>query len=272
VTSTWVRSAASLALLVFAQGCVSSQQGAANSPEVVLARKLEEELRRNDDVGVRAQLASTYLSLSGWPGAPRSERLENARRALEHADQAILLDSSRVEGHYYRAVSIGRILDAQLVPDLSLVSELEAAGVRARELDPSFDQAGPLRLLALLYWQAPAWPVGPEPAGDHEVIEGLFHEALTLAWGSAENHLCYAEYLSDRDRLTPAAEHLRMANDLLATDTSLPEREKPDLRRRIAHLGDDLLHGTDPRKGKRPAPFRRTDDAAPPSADGHTGE
>lgn len=194
--------------------------------------ELEEDLRAGGDaVAMRCRVASLYLTLASFTGSPSEDRLDCARRALLHADAAIRLDDERVEGHFYRAVAIGRVLET--TRDLSMIDDLEEAGLRARELDPSFCGAGPLRLLALLYWQAPPWPIGPEDAGEEEIIEGMFRQAIELAPTSAENHLSYAEYLADEGRKDEALEHFIRARILLPDDRLVNGFERPDIARRI---------------------------------------
>ena len=196
--------------------------------------ELEEDLRAGGDaVAMRCRVASLYLTLASFTGSPADDRLDCARRALLHADAAIRLDEDRVDGHFLRAVAIGRELELSSVPNLSLIGDLEAAGLRAKELDPAHAGAGPLRLLAMLYWQAPSWPIGPEDAGEDEVIDALFRQAIELATTSAENHLSYAEYLAKEDREEEAVERFLRARILLPDDRLVNGFERPDLERRI---------------------------------------
>ncbi len=243
---TRARSRRGVLVAALLAGCATTSPRPA-APEVTRiheeARDLEGELQQigaaQDAVTLRARLASLYLTLVDYPGARTRERLDNAQRALAHADAAIALDEERVEGHYYRAVAIGRVLELSTIPDLDQIDELDEAGKRARELDPSFDGAGPLRLLALLYWKAPAWPVGPEEAGEDEVIEALLREAIERAPTCAENRICLAEYLDDDGRRIEAIQQARAAQELLPTDPFVSSFDRPELQRRI----EDLLKG-----------------------------
>jgi tetratricopeptide (TPR) repeat protein len=226
-----------VALVVLLAGCQSAEQRP-HDPEFLRMKgtltELEEDLRSGGDaVAMRCRVASLYLTLASFTGSPTDDRLDCAQRALLHADAALALDDERVEGHFYRAVGIGRVLELSTMPDLSLIGDLEAAGLRAKELDPAFCGAGPVRLLALLYWQAPAWPIGPEDAGEHEVIDALFRQSIELAPTSAENHLSYAEYLADRDREDEALEHFLRAKRLLPDDRLVNGFERPEIEARI---------------------------------------
>ncbi len=106
--------------------------------------------------------------------------------------------------------------------------------MRARELDPSFARSGPLLLLALLYHKAPAWPIGPELAGEEDVIEALFTEAIGLSPHCTENCVAFAEFLKDVDREREALAFAQRARALLKTDECLKPFEREDLRRRVA--------------------------------------
>lgn len=222
-------------------GCVSSNPDLKRAPDKGQswhdeAEALEREIEGNDSFALRCLAASLYLTLVDYPGSPRGERLDNAQRALFHANAAIRLDESRVDGHFYRAVGIGRSLELARAPDPGMIEELEAAGLRAREIDPAFKGAGPLRLLAMLYAQAPAWPIGPEDAGEHELIDALFREAIRLAPTCAENRIAYAEYLLSQGREDEMAEHVRAASELLGQDPLVSPFDRPDLERRLDKL------------------------------------
>lgn len=233
-----------LAALLALAGCQSTRPRSTEEAKWgANLRDLEERTRNDDNFDLRCLAASQYLTFIGFPTLEKRDQLESARRALMHADAAIRLDDDRVEGHYYRAVAIGYVLDKSTLPDLSLIDDLEEAGLRARELDASFNGAGPLRLLAMLYWQAPPWPVGPEDAGDDEIIDDMFREAIQRAPGCAENHVCYAEYLEDRDRDAEAFEHARRAREVLLEDPIATPFDRPDLERRIAALLHRLSSG-----------------------------
>ncbi|MCC6271781.1 MAG: hypothetical protein IT190_10925 [Microbacteriaceae bacterium] len=230
-----------LLLIAVTVGCVSSNPGPRRSESGgqswrAEADALEREIEGNDSFALRCLAASLYLTLVDYPGSPREERLDNAQRALFHANAAIRLDEGRVDGHFYRAVGIGRSLELARAPDPGMIEELEAAGLRASELDPSFKGAGTLRLLAMLYAQAPAWPIGPEDAGEDELIDRLFREAIRLAPTCAENRIAYSEYLLDEEREAEMTEHVLAAAELLPKDPLVSPFDRPDLQRRLDEL------------------------------------
>lgn len=184
------------------------------------------------------QEARLCLGRVEHPATPKGERSDWAARALAHADRATALEPERVEGHYYRAVALGRVLEHATLPPLSKISELEAAGQRARSLDPAFNCAGALRLLALLYYKAPSWPIGPASAGDEELIESLFEEALRRAPGCPENLIGYAEYLHDQGRNARALDLAEGAALALADHPGLEAHERGELQGRVRRLLD----------------------------------
>lgn len=204
--------------------------------------QLETELA-SDDFEARWRLASACLDLVDQPGSPADDQLDWAKRALHHADKLIALDPDRVEGHYYRAIALGRILERSPLAPESKISELEAEGVRARELDPAFGCAGPLRLLGLLYLKAPPWPLGPELAGEEDVITALFEEGLRYHPECPALRADFAEALTELDRPEEALVQARRAQQLLAAGKVSPrlaDWEIAKLSRKIRALLEAL--------------------------------
>lgn len=238
-TGAYRTSALLLGLALFA-GCAGPSVEApppSSEHERVICLEAELRVEAPGDFERRWRLARAWLRLVDHPAT--SDRLEAAERALEHAAASVRIDTERAEGHYYQAISLGRVLEHSTLPDLGLVSELEAAGKRAREIDPSFSSGGPLRFLALLYQKAPPWPIGPELAGEEDVIEELFLEALCRAPECGENHLVYAEFLREYDRDDESLVYARKAAELLPGDDLYP-RERVELESRVRDLLEAL--------------------------------
>ena len=240
--TSWVCVRGALLLASALVGGCASGGVAVDAGSLERVERLESELTRAEDperYALRWQLASACLDVVDHPETAPGRKLEFARKALASADAAVAQRARRVEGHYYRAVSLGRVLEHATIPEVSKIGELEAAGQRARELDPAFKCAGPLRLLALLYQKAPAWPLGPDLAGDEDAIEALFTEAIALASSCPENYLCYAEFLLEADRGDDARRHTRRARELLALgEEPLEPYQQRDLERRIGEVLD----------------------------------
>jgi len=231
-----VRGAAGGAVLVLAlAGCVTPP---ASDPSAELVA-LERDLVEHDDYALRWQAARAALGQVDAPETPSAERITYARRALGHAQAAAALGPARVEGHFYTAVALGRVLQHASLPNPGQIGELEAAGVRAREVDPTFRCGGPLRLLALLYQKAPAWPVGPELAGEEDEIEALFAEAVRVAPACPENLVAFAEFLVEQGRKDEAVARARQARKLLTRGSErevLAPWELAELHRRAREV------------------------------------
>lgn len=102
----------------------------------------------------------------------------------------------RVEGPYYEALFIGLKARQKSVPKaLLMLPRMASRGRRAMEIDETFDDAGPLRLMGTLLVTAPPWPAS---VGDIE-------EGLKLLWRAVElsdyprNRLLLAQALIDDD-------------------------------------------------------------------------
>ncbi|MCU0665366.1 MAG: hypothetical protein MUC50_23950, partial [Myxococcota bacterium] len=74
------------------------------------------------------------------------------------AQRAVRARPDRVEGTYYLAVIIGRQAEELGLSALPRVRRVEELGLKAMALDPKFENAGPYRLLAMVYAKAPPWP------------------------------------------------------------------------------------------------------------------
>lgn len=66
----------------------------------------------------------------------------------------------RVEGFYFRTVALGLVAREDPLKGMSAMGEMVSDGRRAVELDPAYEQAGPLRVLGALHLRAPGPPTG----------------------------------------------------------------------------------------------------------------
>ncbi|MBM3882386.1 MAG: hypothetical protein FJ387_22130 [Verrucomicrobia bacterium] len=92
--------------------------------------------------------------------------------------------------HYYLALNLGQLARTKTLGALKLVGEMEDALHAARDLDPTFDQAGPDRTLGLLYLDAPGWPAS---IGSRTKARRHLQQALELAPDFPDNHLSFIE-------------------------------------------------------------------------------
>lgn len=108
--------------------------------------------------------------------ANRPQRIEVAQHGAEHARTAISQRNDRVEGHYYLALDLAQIAEAE--SRLSLIKPMVAAAERAAKINPAYDHGGPLVFLGKVHLTAPAWPVS---VGNVEQAISLLERALALA-------------------------------------------------------------------------------------------
>lgn len=111
---------------------------------------------------------------------------------------------------YYLAVNLGMRIRLLGIDAIGRLGELlEALNVAVQ--DPSEDQGGALRVLAMLYLRAPAWPVGP---GDPEAALPLLKDAVERFPSHPQNHLFYAMALAGNDEREKALRELAVATVL----------------------------------------------------------
>ena len=123
----------------------------------------------------------------------------DAQKVLENCKES-------VEGLYYAAVLKGRRaeLSGNGFKALRLVREVLALGKKAAALDPAYDHAAPLRLLAMLYAKAPPWPAS---IGDIDLALETAERALEIS-DYPMNHLILAEVLIEDDDYSRARNEL----------------------------------------------------------------
>jgi len=125
----------------------------------------------------------------------REQRAEHAIRGMGYAQEAVKLQDERVEGHYYLALNMAKL--AQAKSKLRLVKRMVRVAQRAAEIDPRYDEAGPLVFLGKVYLTAPAWPLS---VGDvDKAIEMLERAVKLVPRPLTRVFLGQAYYEDDRD-------------------------------------------------------------------------
>ena len=115
----------------------------------------------------RAARAASYVAQ--WH-SQRATRLAAVQRGVEHARAAQRAAPEKVGGIYFQAVNLALLARLEPEASLSRLEEVVRLGERARQLDPSFQKGGPLRVLGAVYASAPPWPTS---VGDVEEAEEL---------------------------------------------------------------------------------------------------
>ncbi|HET6371724.1 MAG TPA: hypothetical protein VFG76_00310 [Candidatus Polarisedimenticolia bacterium] len=143
-------------------------------------------------------------------------RVEAATTAVQAAQWCARIAPDNAACAYWLGASLGVQARERHATGLDALPLIEQAFKRAAQLDPTQEDAGPDRALALLYLRAPGWPTGP---GDPDL--GLTHarRAVELKPEHAPNHLALGEALvATGDVATGGAEY-RRALELARNDT-----------------------------------------------------
>ena len=170
-----------------------------------LAAAVAADARRIDletDSKVRDQLAA--------------DAMQNAQACLERAPQAAAC-------LYYDGVALGLNARAHPLQASSVLKSMLEALSSAEAADPSYDQAGPARVKALVLIKAPAWPLGP---GDPETGLAAARRAVALRPDYPPNVLALAEALAKTGDAHGAQDAYRHARDLI--QALPPSRDRDD--------------------------------------------
>jgi hypothetical protein len=170
-----------------------------------LAAAVAADARRIDletDSKVRDQLAA--------------DAMQNAQACLERAPQAAAC-------LYYDGVALGLNARAHPLQASSVLKSMLEALSSAEAADPSYDQAGPARVKALVLIKAPAWPLGP---GDPETGLAAARRAVALRPAYPPNVLALAEALAKTGDAHGAQDAYRHARDLI--QALPPSRDRDD--------------------------------------------
>jgi hypothetical protein len=165
----------------------------------------------------RAQPANA----DGYSGAIRAKAFRLGREK-DAAVKGKLAESAVAIGQTCQAQAKAPACDYWLAAALGLQARERAATAhdalphmaflleRAEQREPSLDNAGPARLLAILLLRAPGWPIGP---GDPEAALAEAEKAAQTAPSYAPNQLALGEALSKNGKDSRAAymEALRLA-------------------------------------------------------------
>lgn len=136
-----------------------------------------------------------------------------ADTALVFANTAVRVDSSRVEGFYWRAIATGIVArHNRLTLGRSAMTRIQEDATEAVRIDPTFQHGGPHRVLGGLYLRAP----GP-PTGVGSLRRALHHleRARELAPDHPDNLLLLAEAYLEAGR---EEEAVRLLNDVLSSE------------------------------------------------------
>jgi tetratricopeptide (TPR) repeat protein len=119
-----------------------------------------------------------------------AQRAAVAREGISVGRDLVRRQPTLAAAHYYLAMNLGQLARTRTLGALGIVSEMERVFSRARELNETFDYAGPDRCLGLLYRDAPGWPLS---VGNRAKAETHLRRAVTLSPDYPENQLNWLE-------------------------------------------------------------------------------
>lgn len=178
----------------------------------------EEPLDLQGRVRVMRQLAVEAES------APEvADRIRAAQRGVVLARTFRADHPERVEGHYWYALLVGLLAQADNAYGLTAVAEMDAALQRAAELDAGYDQCGPLRVRGLLLVRAPGPPVS---LGSPRRGMRLLQQAVQQCPEYGENWLYLAEALHTTGKTAEAMATLQRLETMPPGPESAEERQR----------------------------------------------
>jgi tetratricopeptide (TPR) repeat protein len=162
-----------------------------------------------NDAALAWQFGRTCFDWADW-ATNKVQRAAIAQEGMAACQQSLLLADSAA-GHYYLALNMGQLAQAETLGALKLVREMSREFSTAAEMDPHFDYAGPDRGLGLLCRDAPGWPMS---IGSRRKAHEYLENAVTLAPNDPENVLNLAESYLKWDDLVNAKNQLRVLDGL----------------------------------------------------------
>ena len=180
-------------------------QGTELASVAALAAAIEVDAKRSDhesDAKIRGELAA--------------EASRNAQACLSHEPEAAAC-------LYGRAIALGLEARAHPVHAGELLGNMLDSLARAESADPSYDEAGPARVRALVLIRAPGWPVGP---GDAEAGLAAARRAAALRPLYPPNLLALAEALATTGDGSGARESYARAYDAALALPATADRDQ----------------------------------------------
>jgi len=197
------------ALVALMAGCVGPLRPTAPQP-IATSSSVEE-------------LAAIIAADSKRSDGPDSRsRGELAAEASGAAQACLAREPQAAACLYGRAVALG--LEARAHPTRAgeLLNSMLGSLANAEAADPTYDQAGPARVRALVLIRAPGWPLGP---GDAEAGLVAARRAATLRPEYPPNLLALAEALAKTGDSNGARESYQHARAVAQALPATPDRD-----------------------------------------------
>jgi tetratricopeptide (TPR) repeat protein len=181
-------------------------------PQIVDFLKKKHTLQDNYEVLWRMSRMAYY---GGFFALPKDATSEDKQAIFlvgsEAGDKARKLDPSRVEGHYWYAVTLGGWGIAKgILKALNSAGPMKDALSEAIKIDPKYHYAGPYRIRGRLYNKIP----GMISFGDNQKAAEDLRKAISLAPESKLNHVYMAEVQAKIQSKAEALKTLEYARSL----------------------------------------------------------
>jgi tetratricopeptide (TPR) repeat protein len=160
----------------------------------------------------------------------KAQKAALAEQGIAACRRAIAIDPKCGPAHLYLGMTIGQVADTKRdLAALKMVKEMEAEFLIARDLDESFDHAGPDRNLGLLYFQSPIIV----SVGNRTKARRHLERAVQLAPESPENHLNLIEaYLKWNEAKAAQRELKALENIWASAKEKFPDENWGNLEQR----------------------------------------
>lgn len=181
-------------------------------PQIVEFLKKKTVLPDNYEVLWRMARLSYYGGFFALPkDSPSEDKMNIFQVGTETGDRARKLEASKVEGHYWYAVTLGGWGIAKgILKALSSAGPMRDALTEAIKIDPKYHFAGPYRIRGRLFHKLP----GVISFGDNQKAADDLKKAISLAPESKLNHVYMAEVQAKLQSKQEALKTLEFAKSL----------------------------------------------------------
>ncbi len=170
----------------------------------------------------KGRIALAKMQAHDAEQGPAASRITAAKLGIAAANAARTDNPDRVEGHYWYAINVGLLADADRLYGVKAVEEMQTSLQRAIEIDEKYDEAGPLRVMGILLVRAPGPPVS---SGSPRKGLRFLQRAVALAPDYPENQLYLAEALQATGKIDEARAALHKVIDAPALSGRQAESE-----------------------------------------------